>query len=54
MALASPTAMHLTKKLFYELDGQSFEEGIALGARVNALARTTPEFRAAIAKFLAS
>lgn len=54
LALASPTAMHLTKKLFYELDGQSFEEGIALGARVNALARTTPEFRAAIAKFLAS
>ena len=54
LALASPTAMHLTKKLFYELDGQSFEESIALGARVNALARTTPEFRAAIAKFLAS
>lgn len=53
LASASPSAMHLTKKLFYELDGRSFEEGIALGARVNALARTTPDFRAAIARFLA-
>ena len=54
LAQASPTAMHLTKKLFYELDGRSFDEGIALGARVNALARTAPEFRAAIATFLSS
>lgn len=53
LASASPSAMHLTKKLFYELDGRSFEEGIALGARVNALARATPDFRAAIARFLA-
>lgn len=52
LAATSPSAMHLTKKLFYELDGRSFDEGIALGARVNALARTTPEFRAAIARFL--
>jgi hypothetical protein len=36
-----------------ELEGKSFAEGIALGARVNALARTTPDFRAAIARFLA-
>ncbi|MCU0621269.1 MAG: enoyl-CoA hydratase/isomerase family protein [Gemmatimonadales bacterium] len=53
LAEASPSAMHLTKRLFYELDGRSFDDGIALGARVNALARTTPEFRAAIARFLA-
>jgi methylglutaconyl-CoA hydratase len=53
LAGASPSAMHLTKKLFYELDGRSFDDGIALGARVNALARTTPDFRAAIARFLA-
>lgn len=52
LAAASPSAMHLTKKLFYELDGRGFDEGIALGARVNALARTTPDFRAAIAAFL--
>ena len=52
LAAASPSAMQLTKQLFYELDGKDFAEGIALGARVNALARTTPDFRAAIAKFL--
>jgi methylglutaconyl-CoA hydratase len=52
LAAASPSAMHLTKKLFYELDGRGFDEGIALGARINALARTTPDFRAAIAAFL--
>lgn len=53
LAQASPSAMHLTKQLFYELDGRSFDEGIALGARINALARTTPEFREAISRFLA-
>jgi methylglutaconyl-CoA hydratase len=52
LAAASASAMHLTKQLFYELDGRSFDEGIALGARINALARTTPDFRAAIATFL--
>jgi len=46
------TALALTKRLFYQLDGPSFSEGIALGARVNALARQTPDFRAAIAEFL--
>jgi methylglutaconyl-CoA hydratase len=52
LAAASPTAMHLTKQLFHELDGRAFDEGIALGARVNALARATPDFRDAIARFL--
>ena len=50
---ASPSALALTKQLFYQLDGRRFEEGIALGARVNALARQTPDFREAIARFLA-
>lgn len=49
---ASPSALALTKQLFYELDGRSIEDGIALGARVNATARQTPDFRAAIARFL--
>ena len=44
--------MALIKRLFYEQEGRSFEEGIALGARVNALARAHPDFRAAIAAFL--
>jgi methylglutaconyl-CoA hydratase len=53
LAAAPASALALTKQLFYQLDGQSFDKGIALGARVNALARQTPEFRDAIARFLA-
>lgn len=52
LAQSSASAMALTKRLFYELEGRSFEEGIALGARVNALARAHPDFRTAIAAFL--
>jgi methylglutaconyl-CoA hydratase len=52
LAAAGPSALALTKQLFYQLDGRSLEEGIALGARTNALARHTPDFRAAIAQFL--
>lgn len=52
LVAASPSAVHLTKKLFYELDGASVGDGIALGARVNALARTTSDFREAISRFL--
>jgi methylglutaconyl-CoA hydratase len=52
LAESSVSALALTKRLFYELDGKSFSEGIALGARVNAVARGAPEFREAIARFL--
>ncbi len=52
MAGGSLTALALTKRLFHELDGLGFEEGIGLGARVNAAARAAPEFREAIARFL--
>jgi methylglutaconyl-CoA hydratase len=52
MAGASLSALALTKQLFYQLDGRSLEEGIALGARVNAVARQTPDFRTAMARFL--
>lgn len=54
-ALASTpaSALALTKQLFYQLDGQSFDQGIALGARVNALVRQTPDFKDAIGRFLA-
>jgi methylglutaconyl-CoA hydratase len=54
LASASATALALTKQLYYQLDGRPLEEGVALGARVNALARQTPDFRAAIARFLQS
>jgi methylglutaconyl-CoA hydratase len=52
LARSSPSAMALTKQLFYRLDGCPLDEGIALGARVNTLARQTPDFRAAIRQFL--
>ncbi|HEX6106628.1 MAG TPA: enoyl-CoA hydratase-related protein [Gemmatimonadales bacterium] len=52
LAAGSATAVALTKRLFHELDGLGFEDGIALGARVNATARQTPDFREAVARFL--
>jgi methylglutaconyl-CoA hydratase len=52
LAELSQSALGLTKRLFYQLDGLSLEEGIALGARINAVARGTPDFRNAVAGFL--
>jgi methylglutaconyl-CoA hydratase len=52
LARSSATALALTKRLFYQLEGRSVAEGIALGARVNAVARSTLDFREAIAGFL--
>jgi methylglutaconyl-CoA hydratase len=48
----SGTALALTKQQFYRLDGVSFEDGLRLSADVNAMSRTTPDFRSAIAAFL--
>ena len=48
----SASALALTKRQLHELDGLSFEEGIRLGAKVNALARAHPDFRTAITAFL--
>jgi len=53
LAATSASALALTKRQFYQLDGLAFNEGIALGAQVNALARSTPDFKQAIAAFLA-
>ncbi|HET9604331.1 MAG TPA: enoyl-CoA hydratase-related protein [Gemmatimonadales bacterium] len=52
LAASSVSALALSKQLLYAQDGLSFAEGIALGARVNAAARATPDFRTAIAAFL--
>ena len=52
LAANSASALALTKKQFYQLDNLGFDEGIALGAKVNALARAHPEFTKAIAGFL--
>jgi methylglutaconyl-CoA hydratase len=52
LAASSASALALTKRLFYELDGKGLREGIELGARVNAVARSTPDFREALLRFL--
>ena len=52
LAALSPTALALTKQQLYRLDGVGFEDGIRLSADVNAMSRTTPDFRSAIAAFL--
>jgi methylglutaconyl-CoA hydratase len=52
LARQSASAMALIKRQLYELDGRSFVDGVRLGADVNAVARTTPDFRDAIAAFL--
>ncbi len=48
----SATALAITKQQFYQLDGLSLVDGIKLGAKVNAVARATPDFRKAISAFL--
>ena len=52
LAAASPSALAFTKQQFYQLDGLSLEDGIRLGADVNAVSRSTPDFRAALTAFL--
>ena len=52
LAATSPTALAFTKQQFYQLDGLSFDESIRLGADVNAVSRSTPDFRAALSAFL--
>jgi len=45
-------AVRATKRLLYELDGRSFVEGIAMGAEVNARARSTDSFKTGVRAFL--
>lgn len=52
LGTVSLTAYALTKQLCYAQDGLPFDEAIALGARINAMSRTTPDFRTAISAFL--
>jgi methylglutaconyl-CoA hydratase len=52
MARTSASALALTKRLLYGMDGLSFEEAIARGAEVNALARGTDDCRAGVRRFL--
>ncbi|HEX6937854.1 MAG TPA: enoyl-CoA hydratase-related protein [Longimicrobiales bacterium] len=52
LAARSPSALRLIKRLFYGIDGASFEESIARGAEVNVLARMTEDTRAGVRRFL--
>ncbi|HEX5437490.1 MAG TPA: enoyl-CoA hydratase/isomerase family protein [Gemmatimonadaceae bacterium] len=52
LARAAPSALALTKQLFYALDARGFREGIALGVEANVEARTTDEFREGIRRFV--
>jgi methylglutaconyl-CoA hydratase len=52
LAGRSASAVSLIKRLLYGMDGLSFEESIARGAEVNALARLTPDTRAGLRRFL--
>ncbi len=51
LASSPAGALRTTKRLFYDLDGMSFDDGIALAARVNVEARATAEFREGIRRF---
>ena len=52
LATGSASALAFTKQQFYQLEGLSFEDGIRLGVDVNAVSRSTPDFRAALTAFL--
>jgi methylglutaconyl-CoA hydratase len=52
LAAASGSALAFIKRQLYEIEGRSFEEAIDLGAKVNATARATPDFRQAVSRFL--
>jgi methylglutaconyl-CoA hydratase len=52
LAQRSASAMALTKRLLYGMDGHSFEEAIARGAEINALARNTDDCRTGVRRFL--
>lgn len=52
LAARPPSAISLTKRLLYGLDGMAFSEGIARGAEVNALTRLTEACRDGVRAFL--
>ena len=52
LASRSASAISLTKRLLYQIDGADFEAAIRAGAQVNALARMTDDCRDGIDRFL--
>ncbi len=52
LASRPATAVALTKRLFHGLDGVSFEDAIARGAEINAMARLSDDCRDGLRRFL--
>jgi methylglutaconyl-CoA hydratase len=52
VAALSPSALTLIKRLFYGQDNLGFEDAIGRGAEVNVIARSTPDAKRGIEKFL--
>ena len=52
LAGKSASAVSMSKQLLYHMDGMPFEEAIEAGVQVNALARTTDDYRRGIERFL--
>jgi len=52
LAAQSTSALSLTKSLLYQMDTLSFEAAISAGVEVDALARTTADYRRGIEQFL--
>ena len=52
LAERPPSALRLTKRLLYGLDGADFRAGIGRGAEVNAVARLTDACREGVRRFL--
>jgi methylglutaconyl-CoA hydratase len=48
----SRTAVALTKRLLYQMDGLTFDAALQAGADLNAIARMTEDCRAGVARFL--
>lgn len=53
LAVRPPTAVALTKRLFYGIEGARIEDAIARGVEVNAIARLTEDCRRGVSNFLA-
>ncbi len=52
LATRSASALALSKKLLYQIDGASFEAAIWAGAEVNVIARLTEDCREGVRRFL--
>jgi len=52
LAARSASAVQLCKRLLYGLDTLAFEDAIARGAEINAIARATPDCQAGVRRFL--